>query len=290
MYQTSDFRTLYIKWVLFRVSSDKTINQKKTKEETLATMKPSLLLCTLACLCISSSIPAQAAKSDFFYLNLLWPGSYCSAEKCCMPTTGEPALDFLVESMETYDSYSGDVVTNCNSTCRFYVNQLTDFITDMFSYWPDLRCPSNNGAAMWKSTFCKYGPCSNLNQSTYFHQALKIRENLNLLRYLATKGIVPSKTIKYDLEDIESALLAKLSFSFVIECNPKWWWFDDDKLLRIKICVSGDGKRIISCPISKETNCGNTVMFPPFTCDMLKDDVTGKSNPIQMVFERDQVV
>jgi hypothetical protein len=54
-----------------------------------------------------------------------WPGSFCNdASKCCMPLTGEPVLDFLVESMETYDSYSGKVVTDCNQTCYFYTNQV----------------------------------------------------------------------------------------------------------------------------------------------------------------------
>jgi ribonuclease T2 len=254
----------------------------------MATLKPSLLLCMLAFLCISSFIPAQAAESDFFYLNLLWPGSYCNGEfKCCTPVTGEPALDFFVESMETYDSYSGNAVTNCNSTCYFYVNQLKNFITDMFSYWPDVKCPSNNGVTMWKSTFCKYGPCSSLNQTYYFQRALEIRKDLDLLNYLASKGIVQSKTAKYDLEDIESALLAKLSFSFVIECNRKKSLY---QLLRIKICISGDGKNIISCPISKNTNCGTKVAFPPFTSGMLKDDATDMSNPIKMPFEMDQVV
>ncbi|XP_078172629.1 ribonuclease 1-like isoform X2 [Carex rostrata] len=260
----------------------------------MTTMKPSVLVCILALLCISPFVPAQgAAESDFFYLNLLWPGSYCRSvywKTCCMPTTGEPALDFFVESMETYDSYSGNAVTNCNSTCSFYVNQLRNFITDMYSYWPEVKCPSNNGVTKWKSTFCTYGTCSSLTQANYFQQALKLRKDLDLLSYLATKGIVPSNTAKYELEDVESALRAKLSFSFVIECNRMMPRSDGSQLLRIKICISSDGKTIISCPISKETNCGSQVKFPPFTYDLLQDDATDKTNPIKMPFEIDQVI
>jgi ribonuclease T2 len=66
--------------------------------------------------------------------------------------------------------------------------QLRNFITDMHLYWPDIRCPNNNGVDMWRSTFCKYGPCSDLNQVEYFHRALEIRKDLDLLNYLATKG------------------------------------------------------------------------------------------------------
>jgi hypothetical protein len=99
-------------------------------------------------------------------------------------------------------------------------------------------------------------------------------------------------TAEYDLEDIESALRAKLSFSFVLECNHKklWWLFDEYQLLRIKICVSGNGKYIIECPISKETNCGSKVKIPPFAYDMLSEDVIDKNNPIKMPFEKDQIV
>ncbi|KAF3341790.1 ribonuclease 3-like protein [Carex littledalei] len=260
----------------------------------MATLKPSLLLCMLAFLCISPFVPAQGAvESDFFYLNLLWPGSYCNSafwKTCCMPITGEPALDFFVESMETYDSYSGNVVTNCNSTCNFYVNQLRNFITDMYSYWPDVKCPSNDGQTMWKSTFCKYGPCSNLTQAEYFQRALNLRKDLDLRILLATKGIVPSKTAMYYLEDIESALRAKLSFSFVVECNRNLQWFAESQLLRIKICISANGKNIISCPINKNTNCDSKVKFPLFTYGMLGHDAIDQSNPIKMPFERDQVI
>jgi Ribonuclease T2 family len=105
------------------------------------------------------------------------------------------------------------------------------------------------------------------------------------------KGIEPSKTAKYDLNDIESALHAKLSFSFVLECKHQQqsWNVDEYELLRVKICVSGNGKNIISCPISKETSCGSKVKFPPFTSDMLSENVIDKRNHIKMPFEKVQV-
>jgi len=256
--------------------------------------RPKLLLCMLAFLSVSSSFQAQAAKSDFFYLTLTWPGSYCNggfSKSCCMPTTGEPALDFFVESMETYDSYSGKMVTNCNSTCTFFVNQLKNFIEDMYAYWPDVSCPSNNGASMWKSTFCKYGPCSNLTQQEYFQRALEHRQDLDLLVLLGKKGIVPSKTTLYDLDDIESALRAKYPFSFVVECSRKGLWFGEYQLSKIRYCISMDGKKFISCPISRETNCGDKVKFPLFTYDMLADGLSMENemkNPIEMPTNRDE--
>ncbi|KAJ3675414.1 hypothetical protein LUZ60_004456 [Juncus effusus] len=255
----------------------------------------SLLLCMLAFLSVSSSFQAQAAKSDFFYLTLTWPGSSCNSalsKTCCMPTTGEPALDFLVESMETYDSYTEKMVSNCNTTCTFFVNQLRNFIDDMFAYWPDLSCPGNNGANMWRSTFCKYGPCSNLTQQQYFQRALDLRKDLDLLVLLGTKGIVPSKNTLYNLEDIESALRTKYPFSFVVECNRNWWKLGEYQLSKIRYCISMDGTKFITCPISRETNCGDKVRFPLFTYDMLADGLSMEKemNPIEMPTNRDETI
>ncbi|KAJ3675415.1 hypothetical protein LUZ60_004457 [Juncus effusus] len=254
----------------------------------------SLLLCMLVFLSISSSLPAQAAKSDFFYLTLTWPGSSCNdfLEACCMPQTDEPALDFYVESMETYDSYTGKMVTNCNSTCTFYVNELRKFIEDMYAYWPDVSCPSNNGVSMWKSTFCKYGLCSNLTQQQYFQRALAFRQDLDLLVLLGKKGIVPSNTELYDLEDIESALRAKYPFSFVVECSRNWLKFGEYQLSKIRYCVSMDGTKFISCPISRETSCGDKVKFPLFTYDMLSNGLSNENeiNPIELPTHRDEAI
>jgi hypothetical protein len=60
---------LYLKRGFFIVSLWVEINLK----EKMATLKRSLLLCMLAFLVISSivNVPAQAAESDFFYLNLV---------------------------------------------------------------------------------------------------------------------------------------------------------------------------------------------------------------------------
>lgn len=51
-----------------------------------------------------------------------WPGSYCraSADGCCLPTTGEPELDFFVKGLYPADS-SGTLLTKCNNT-KFFVN------------------------------------------------------------------------------------------------------------------------------------------------------------------------
>ncbi|KAJ3675413.1 hypothetical protein LUZ60_004455 [Juncus effusus] len=264
----------------------------------MATSKPfSLLLCMLAFLSVSSSFQAQAAKSDFFYLTLMWPGSHCDNwwSSCCMPTTGKPALDFFVESMETYDSYTGKMVTNCASTCTFYVNQLKNFIDDMYAYWPDVNCPNNNGVSMWKSTFCTYGTCSNLTQQQYFQRALALRKDLDILTLLANKGIVPAdaKTY-YNLEDIESALRAKYPFSFVVECSKRSDFnhtvdLRGYQLYKIRYCISMDGTKFITCPITKESNCRKQVLFEKFTYNDLETVESG-INPIEMPTNRDETI
>lgn len=38
-----------------------------------------------------------------------------------MPTNGEPAADFLVQALETYDSATGKPVTGCSRSCVFKI-------------------------------------------------------------------------------------------------------------------------------------------------------------------------
>ncbi|THU46639.1 hypothetical protein C4D60_Mb09t07040 [Musa balbisiana] len=223
----------------------------------------------LLCLCYSSA--AAASTPDLLYLNLLWPGGYCQSvnlgENCCIPTTGEPAADFLVQSLETYDSTSGNPITNCNSDCRFLINPLAELIEDLFAYWPSLSCPSNNGMEQWKHVWCTYGNCTSLSEVVYFNRTLLLREQANILATLKSCGIVPHASITYSLKEIAEALATTLgSSSFSVECERRytvWPLLYQDYLTRIRICVSSDATTFVSCPTYLTTNCGNTVKFAP---------------------------
>ncbi|KAG1331308.1 putative Intracellular ribonuclease LX [Cocos nucifera] len=142
-------------------------------------------------------------------------------------------------------------------------HQLRKLIDDLYAYWTDVSCPSNNGRQQWEDVWCTYGTCSGFNQTYYFQRTLALRAQVDLLSILENNGIVPSSTESYKLEDIQNALIPTLGFSTVVECNQKWW-FGDYQLYKIHICVSSDTKSIISCPIQKSSNCGSNVKFLPF--------------------------
>ncbi|KAJ8458412.1 hypothetical protein OPV22_031338 [Ensete ventricosum] len=229
-------------------------------------------LCFLGLLlCLCSYSAAAASTPDLLYLNLLWPGGYCHSvnlgEDCCIPTTGEPAADFLVQSLETYDSSSGNPITNCNSHCRFLINPLVDLIEDMFAYWPNLSCPSNNGMDQWRYVWCTYGNCTSLSEVVYFNRTLLLREQANISATLNSYGIVPDASITYSLEKIVKALESTLgSSSFAVECKRRytvWPLLYDDYLTGIRVCVSSDATTFVSCPTVLPTNCGNNVKFAP---------------------------
>ncbi|XP_039124265.1 ribonuclease 3-like [Dioscorea cayenensis subsp. rotundata] len=246
------------------------------------------LFITILCL----SFPATATSSsdvDFLYLTLTWPGTLCTSEKCCMPTTGEPALDFMVEDIKTYNNQTGEIVKNCKKTCQFYVNMMKDYINELYAHWSDLSCPSNNGLKNWKKTWCTYGQCSNLNQHDYIQTALNISYHVNLLEVLDVNRIVPSSSTRYKLQDIQNALRVNYGLSTHIECVNTWWpiWQPRKSLLsKINFCISKDGKSIISCPFNTETTCHDEVWFYPFTSNMLHPCTPDSAGLIKMPTEQ----
>ncbi|CAD5166992.1 unnamed protein product [Musa acuminata subsp. malaccensis] len=238
-------------------------------------------------LCLSSSPAARAAsKPDYLILKLMWPGSYCASSqptgKCCMPTNGEPAADFLVQALETYDSATGKPVTGCSRSCVFKILPLVNMLDNLYTYYANLTCPSNSGMPHWKDVWCTYGTCSSLNQSLYFDRALQLRKKVDPLVNLGSSGIIPHATKSYSLDDINDALVPRIGFSFTVVCTRNyilWPFFYEDYLYQIRVCVSSDGRSIIGCPNGRESNCGDTVKFPPVSYPLQgrEDDAVSKT-------------
>ncbi|URE40444.1 hypothetical protein MUK42_06154 [Musa troglodytarum] len=195
----------------------------------------------------------------------LWPGAQCTGDIlriCCKPSTGVPARDFQVQAMETYDS-SGKLVKKC-SICAFSADRLSDLLPTLHDYWSDLSCPSNDGVNQWQSAWCTYGTCSSLTQVNYFTRALELRAEVDLLSLFSSYGIVPTKSKLYGLETIKGVLASHFGASTWVECNINKLWFLESQLYKIHICVAADGSSVIDCPVTKRSNCGDTVRFVPF--------------------------
>ncbi|WOL01275.1 ribonuclease 3-like [Canna indica] len=254
-------------------------------------------LCLLGLLLCASSMLASST-ADFLYINFLWPGTRCQkgflgAKTCCVNDEIPylPAADFLIDGVETYDSVTGKPVTNCTSKCKFNVNALVSFISDLYQYWPTLTCPApvdSNLKLQWQNTWCTYGYCSGLPvQTDFFNVTLRYREKVNLLNTLAVQGITPSDSKTYKLSAIQAALDAVLmSSSTIVECQRNyiaWPLIYEDLLIRIQLCTSVDGKSIIRCPLNVKSNCSSSVKFPKFSYDMI--DGVESGNPIKLPSE-----
>ncbi|KAJ0977028.1 hypothetical protein J5N97_012502 [Dioscorea zingiberensis] len=248
-----------------------------------------LFLCSPATTTSATSV-TSVESADYLQLILKWPGTECRNKKCCLPLTGEPAMDFSVEDLKTYDSRTGNDVKNCNTTCYFYVNVMRDLIESLYSNWSDMGCPCNNGRQNWEHTWCTYGQCTNLTQHDYIQTALNITARANLLEVFKTNGIVPSASTTYKLEDIQRALrTANLGSATYLECYNSGIIRRTSMLYKINICISKSGQSIIGCPFKKETTCLDNVMFYPFTSDMLQPcgKATSSASLIKMPTDQD---
>ncbi|KAH7681154.1 Ribonuclease T(2) protein [Dioscorea alata] len=248
-----------------------------------------LLVLLISILCLYFPVKTTAAV-DMLYVTLKWPGTLYESGQCCMPTTGPPAEDFLIDDIKTYDSVTGQFVKNCNPSCRFSINLMQDLITDLYSYWSDLNCPCNNGLQNWKNTWCTYGNCSKLSQHDYFQAALNMSTRANLVEVFKVNGIEPSTSTSYKLRDIQTALMANLGLSTQVECVKSGFLLWERTLLsKINICVSANGKYPINCPFDQEkVTCNDDVWIYPFSSNKLKPCrwAAGSGDHIDMVTEK----
>ncbi|CAL9169480.1 ribonuclease 3 [Musa acuminata AAA Group] len=251
-------------------------------------MAGSKALPTLCFLLCAASCALAAASYDYMILSLIWPGTRCQPgwfwqPTCCVdPLIDNPEIDFLVETMETYDSATGKLVANCEPSCRFLINPLVDLLDDLNAYWPSLSCPAQNGTQKWKAAWCTYGNCTSLSEVNYFGRALQLRARADVLHALGSKAIIPSETKSYSLEDINDALVPRIGFSFTVVCIRNyiiWPLIYNDYLSQIRVCVSSDGRSIIGCPNGRESNCGDTVKFPTVSYPLhgREDDAVSKT-------------
>ncbi|KAH7681153.1 Ribonuclease T(2) protein [Dioscorea alata] len=246
----------------------------------------------ILCLYFPVTTTAAAAESsaavDLLYLTLVWPGAFCYSGQCCMPTTGEPAIDFLIEDLKTVDQ-TGQIVQDCNETCTFSttVDPMPSLLPDLYSNWCNLTCPCNNGSVNWNNTWCTYGQCSQLNQTDFFMAVLNMTAKANLLEVFSANDIAPSSSTSYRLRDINTALMANLGLSTQIECVTVTDGDSERTLLsKINICVSADGQSFINCPFDIQSTCNREVFFNPFNINQLNTDCVAFGGFIKMATEK----
>ncbi|XP_039124777.1 ribonuclease 3-like isoform X3 [Dioscorea cayenensis subsp. rotundata] len=247
------------------------------------------ILCLYFPVTTTAVVAESGAAVDLLYLTLVWPGTLCRTGKCCMPTKGKPAIDFLIEDLKTMDQY-GQIIQNSKPKCSFSINQMSSLIPDLYSNWCNLSCPCNDGFTNWKKTWCNYGRCSELNQTSYIMTALNLTASANLLEVFQVNGIVPSSSDSYKLGDIYIALMANLGLSTQVECVTITKGASNSTLLsKINFCVSADGQNFINCPFDIKQTCDRELWFYPFTRKQLKKcrkDYVSSGGLIKMATEK----
>ncbi|XP_058111761.1 ribonuclease 3-like [Magnolia sinica] len=244
-------------------------------------MAPSIPSAAFIASILFFSAATVTADFDFFYYVLMWPGAYCKKEGCCLPTTGKPELDFLIKGMYQAKN-SGALVPKCNIPTKFYINEVGNLISDMYAYWPNITCPSNNGMAGWKSLWEPYGNCSGLTERQYFNRTLQLRSTVNLLSKLRRADILPNDN-DYNRDYLHAAINDAVGKKTALKCveTTSWWIIKKSQLSEVWFCVDKSGTTIIDCPTYPKSTCGDKVTFSKFSYDMLKD-ASLFFNPIQM--------
>ncbi|KAL0928151.1 hypothetical protein M5K25_000018 [Dendrobium thyrsiflorum] len=213
--------------------------------------------------------PCLVKSFDYFSLILMWPGAYCEQTNagCCLPTTGEPAGDFLIKDLITYNSTTGDSITKCQNI-NFDYNQISGLSHDLETYWANIKCPSNNGRSNWKSKWKSYGVCSGLSQTDYFKTGLNLLQKADIAFHLVKKGIHPDYNL-YKLADIKSAIAEGIGAEPLIRCSKGP--FNKFQLFEVHICIDSDDSKIIECPVKPKFTCTDEILFHPYRSWMLND-------------------
>ncbi|KAG9459348.1 hypothetical protein H6P81_003856 [Aristolochia fimbriata] len=222
-----------------------------------------LALFVIALACCASLVPAV----DYFRLVLLWPGGFCATNaqgQCCKPQTGYPRVDFLVNRLIPY---TGSSPSSSCSNVPFNINEVQSNLTDLYNYWPSIRCPSNNGRRLWESVWQQDGRCSGLSIREFFLRALAIRSKANVIDVLDWKGILPSNYTTYALSEVERAINEVFGVTAYIDCGST----TGNRVQGLHLCVDSAVSNVIACPTRPVSNCASRVYFDPFMPDLLQE-------------------
>nr|DAD33343.1 TPA_asm: hypothetical protein HUJ06_012194 [Nelumbo nucifera] len=225
----------------------------------------------------TSAMQTIATKHfDFYYLVLMWPGSYCkqTSAGCCLPKTGEPELDFFVKGLFP-SSNDGKALTQCGMS-PFYLDEILDLKDDLYAYWPTIKCPSTDSRYSWMNTWKTYGVCSGLTEHDYFEKALDLRAKINMLSIFKRNGIISTDYADYSLAKIKEVIHREIGATAAISCNKNMW--DESQVSEIYLCVDKDAMTIIPCPVLPDFTCASRVVFGSFTYDMLKNGTSLSDN------------
>ncbi|XP_038686596.1 ribonuclease 1-like [Tripterygium wilfordii] len=188
---------------------------------------------------LASPTKAQTGPYHLLMFALKWPPSYCNS--IARPCQGPILADFTIHGLwpmynltqshsllKTIDMVPPYNDTGCNDIPPMSSENITYqllhlIINDLTTYWPDVENPEsqNSNENVWQYQWKKHGMCFDTPDTPlhYFTTAVDLAKQFDLLDTLLTRGIVPSNTYGYSIQEISRALWFVLGKRATIFCN-----------------------------------------------------------------------
>ncbi|GER50476.1 3-dehydroquinate synthase [Striga asiatica] len=221
----------------------------------------SLLLCVFFLLCLCSAWSLRKTSYDHFQLVHTWPNTFCLDRNitCKKPVP----QNFVIHGLWPADK-SGKPLTHCYKTGSI-CSDISKYKRQLAHSWPSIRADLTN-ANFWQYQWDKHGSCalSRMTVHDYLQLITTTQRKLDLLRALTSNNIKPNNgSLLYTVKAIEAAVKREIGARhFYVSCRVlKGRVF----LREIYICLDGNGKKIVSCPIRyHQTGCGKdkNLVFP----------------------------
>ncbi|XP_021748646.1 ribonuclease 1-like [Chenopodium quinoa] len=204
--------------------------------------------------------------NDFqaFYYIQQWLPSYCNQKgtPCCYPPTGKPKANFAIYGLWPYTS-DGSSIQNCDGS-SFDVGPLKPIEKMLQTEWPSFTCPQI-GRKFWLHEWNKHGTCSKsvLDETSYFHTALNLKNKINIFQALAKAKIQPNNQF-YSLESINTAITRATGFRPSIFCNHDAQ--GNSQIWQVIHCVDKSGVKLTNCSSTPKNQggCSSTIKFPSY--------------------------
>lgn len=209
----------------------------------------------LGALCLILGITAVSATDfDYFYLVRQWPATFCREHTCRYMEPHKGA--FTIHGLWP-DNGNGSWPEFCDRTSKLDMRGLADLQAAMQLYWPSFGMTN---VAFWQHEWSRHGTCSSpwlKTQHEFFGSVLALHRELNLEDALAARGIVPSDTVKYRLQEVEDALTEAYGHHVRVNCDAQ------HRVEEIWMCIS-HGLEAEECKLPAHNDRCQELLLPTF--------------------------
>jgi len=196
-----------------------------------------------------------------------WPESACQYENSTGRHTCEIPSQTKTWTVHGLWPSLGDSrgPSYCNDSWGFDASKIESILPQMKSNWPNLFTDTEL-TSFWKHEWEKHGTCaasldSLRGELKYFSTGLSLNKKYDILGVLSRRGISPSRTREYGMEDIIGILQDEFGHQACIGCT-----YSEDigqLLYQTYICLD-KGLSIIDCPsCSRSCRSGENLAYYP---------------------------